>query len=225
MINLKKNKSYNPISYPEYSEHLAEFIGIILGDGNIHAYCKGKKVRTYMVRIAGDYEKDEDYLRCYIPQLCKILFNIDVKFYRQPNSKELMVLMHSKAIVEFLAKMGLKAGNKIKNQSTIPNWIWSKPEYLRACIRGLMDTDGSFYELLPQWPGLFQLTLENRNITLLRDSRKALLMLGFRVSKICGNRTEYGTKFYITRKDQIQKYIKEIGFSNKKNLNKIRRVP
>ena len=41
------------ISIPKKDEKLAEFIGIVLGDGNLNAYKKGKKVRTYMVRIAG----------------------------------------------------------------------------------------------------------------------------------------------------------------------------
>jgi hypothetical protein len=80
-----------------------------------------------------------------------------------------------------------------------------------------MDTDGSIYELKLHWPGLFQLTFENRNTTLLRDLRDAFIKLGFTVSKLCGNRLEQGTKFYITRKDQIEKYLKEIGFSNMKH--------
>ena len=82
-------------------------------------------------------------------------------------------------------ELGLKPGNKIKSQTTIPKWIWKSDELLKACVRGLIDTDGSVYELLPHWPGLFQITFENRNITLLRDLRKAFLKL------------EYIKKFYI----------------------------
>jgi hypothetical protein len=66
------------------------------------------------------------------------------------------------------------------------------------------------------------MTFENKNITLLNDTRKAFQKLGFHVSKICGKRAKHGTKFYITRKDQIKKYLKEIGFSNLKQINRIK---
>lgn len=43
-------------------EKLAEFIGIVLGDGNIHSFKKGKKVGVYSIRIAGDSRHDRNYL-------------------------------------------------------------------------------------------------------------------------------------------------------------------
>lgn len=213
--------SLKDIKIPKRDDKLAEFIGIVLGDGNIHCYKKGKKVATYMVRIAGDYNKDYEYLTGYVTKLCEELFGVKTKLYKQKNSNELMVIMHSKLIVKYLGAMGLKPGNKIKNQDTIPKWIWKSNKHLKACLRGLIDTDGSIYELKPHWPGLFQLTFENRNIRLLKDTRRAFLKLGFKISKICGNRTKEGTKIYLTRKDQIEKFYKEVGFSNPKHRRKV----
>ena len=222
-------KKYNKgnlkqITIPPKSVKLAEFVGIILGDGNIHFYKKGKKIGTYMIRIALDKIKDKDYYTNYIPLLGKNLFGLAPKYYFQGGNQAL-VIYHSRKLVDFFIDMGLKPGSKKTNQTTIPLWIWEKDEWLRACIRGLLDTDGSFYEMKPHWPGLYQITLENFNITLLRDARNALIKLGFKVSKICGNRTEHGTKFYITRKDQINKFYKEIGFSNLKHKQKILQSP
>jgi len=91
---------------------------------------------------------------------------------------------------------------------------------LKACLRGLYDTDGSVYELLPHWPGLFQIKLDNRNLVLLEDSRKALLKLGYSVSKIA-NLHLNKPRTYITRKVDVVKYYKEIGFSNPKHRNKL----
>ena len=52
-INYRFYDNTKQISIPKKDEKLAEFIGMVLGDGNLNAYKKGKKVRTYMVRIAG----------------------------------------------------------------------------------------------------------------------------------------------------------------------------
>ena len=206
----------------ESSNELAELVGIILGDGNIHSYSKGKKVGTYMVRIAGDFRFEFDYFNNYVSNLIMNLFNMKSKFYQKKNSNSYYLIIHSKTLVKFFYLIGLNSGNKIKNQTTIPKWIWEKESYLKACVRGLIDTDGSIYELLPHWPGLFQLTFENKNITLLKDTRKAFLKLGFQVSRLCGSKKRGSTKFYITRKDQIKKYLKEIGFSNRKHSHRIR---
>jgi len=208
------------ISFPEENENLAEFIGIVLGDGNINVYNKGKKSGTYMVKIAGDSKKDYEYLTNHIANLSKRLFDIEPKFYQSKNSNCFYVLLHGIKLVQYLSEKGLKDGNKIKNQATIPKWVWKEDSYLKACIKGLYDTDGSVYELLPHWPGLFQISFDNNNFTLLKDVRKALIKLGFIVSNISSGR-KGAFKIYITRKEQIHKFYKEIGFSNPKHSRKL----
>ena len=212
------------INIPKKDEKLAEFVGIVLGDGNIHEYkgfYNGRVIETNAIRIAGDSNKDKEYLESYVASLGKELFGLKACFYKQKDANTLYIIFNGKQIIEFMIHIGLKSGNKIKSQVTIPEWIWESEECLKACIRGLIDTDGSVYELLPYWPGLFQLTFENRNITLLRDTRKAFLKLGYNISKICGNRTEHGTKIYLTRKNDIAKFYKEINFSNPKHKQKL----
>ncbi|MBI2659821.1 LAGLIDADG family homing endonuclease [Candidatus Woesearchaeota archaeon] len=132
--------------------------------------------------------------------------------------------MGGRLVVDFLIDTGLKPNDKIKSQVTIPDWIKENDSYLRSCIRGLIDTDGCVYEMLPHWPGLFQLNFENRNITLLRDTREALIKLGYHPSKICGKRTINGTKFYISRKEEIKRFYKEIGSSNDRNIKQFNKV-
>ena len=36
-------------------------------------------------------------------------------------------------------------GNKIKQQIDIPQWIYSRISFQKACMRGLMDTDGCIF--------------------------------------------------------------------------------
>ena len=92
--------SLKNIKIPKNDKKLAEFIGILLGDGNIHSYKKGKKIGTYMIRIAGDSVKDYKYLTNYVSDLCEDLFDIKTKIYKQKGSNELMVIMHSRLIVD-----------------------------------------------------------------------------------------------------------------------------
>jgi DNA-binding transcriptional regulator WhiA len=105
-----------------------------------------------------------------------------------------------------------KAGNKIKNRVSIPQWIWKNDVLLRSCLRGLIDTDGSIYRLKPQWPNLTQLSFKNNNSRLLKDVRKALNELGFHPSKVFGNRV------VVTRQNEIGRYFDIIGTNNDTHL-------
>jgi len=69
------------IKIPKEDEKLAEFIGIILGDGNIYSYKKGKKIRVYNVRIAGDSRNDYEYLTNYVASLSKDLVGLQPRIY------------------------------------------------------------------------------------------------------------------------------------------------
>ena len=66
-------------------------------------------------------------------------------------------------------------------------------------------------------PNLLRINFTNYNLTLLEDTRKAFIMLDFHPSKIINNK-----QFFISRQGEIRKYLKEIGFSNKKHLDRIK---
>ena len=209
---LNSKGSLKEIKIPEKCEELAELVGIILGDGNIFSYKKGKKIGVYSVRIAGDYKKDRDYHINYIKPLCTELFNLNVKIQNFPKNNERFVSLYSKELVEYLNDLGLKSGNKIKNKNTIPKWIFENPNFLKACIRGLIDTDGSIFRMSKKDPNLIRINFKNFNQELLKDTRNGFIRLGFHLSKIIRNNV-----FYLSRKDEIARYINEIGFSNNKH--------
>ena len=54
---------------------------------------------------------------------------------------------------------------------------------------------------------------------LLNDVRNAFLSLGIKTSKIILNR-----QIYISEKASIEKYLREIGFSNSKHLKRLERL-
>lgn len=203
------------IRTPERSEKLAELIGIILGDGNINYYKKGKKIGVYQVNIAGDKNLDKEYHLNYISILFEELFGVKPKEKLPKDSNGRHIVVSSKQLVNFFISNGLNHGNKIKNQVTIPSWIKEKDSYLKACLRGLFDTDGSVYKLTNQ--NSHQICFTNYNNTLLKDVRKGLLSLGIGVSEITK-----GKDIVITKKSELRKFLNEVGFKNSRHLNKVK---
>ncbi len=198
----------------KYSEELAEFIGIMLGDGNIKLPKKGD--RGYRIRICGNSETDRDYLLNYVNPLSIKLFGVEFSIYYHPCSKAIYLTKSNKHLYYTLLHFGLKPGNKKINSVSIPNWIFSNKKYIKACIRGLLDTDGSVSKH------------KNRNYTLIwfksaipnlrKDFSNSMDILGYRIAKWTGQTDTLQT--CIAARGMLRKYKEEIGFSNPKHERK-----
>ena len=201
----------------EFDERLAEFVGIVLGDGHVFSHKKGKKLGVYGIRIAGDLVKDQEYHNLYIKKLCKDIFNLKTREVTQKHKNNARFLdISSKELVNLFYSMGIKPGNKIRNQSTIPDWIKENENFLKTCLRGLIDTDGSVFRMSNKDPNLIRINFTSYNITLMNDVRNSFINLGFHPSKIILNKN-----IYISRQMEISKYLKEIGFSNNRHITRI----
>lgn len=201
----------------ENKKSIAEVIGIILGDGNICRYVKGKKVATYQVKIAGDINKDREYHINYVKPLLESVFNLSAKEQLVPRHNERFLYLSSKELVEYLSTHGLLPGDKMKNKPTIPQWVMENDECLRACLRGLIDTDGSVYRMSRRDPFLVRVGFTCFNPVLIADTVLAFRKLGFKVSM-----RKNGKAIYISKKEDVERYMREIGFSNPKHLNRIK---
>ncbi|MFA5992538.1 MAG: LAGLIDADG family homing endonuclease [Candidatus Pacearchaeota archaeon] len=202
------------IRLPEDSEDLAELYGIMLGDGN-STKIKDYKIGTYMIRIVGHAELDKEYLLDYVKPIIERLFSIKVKFGYAKKSNAIFIQAHGVELINFFESKGFKPGNKIDNQLRIPSWIFENNNYLSVCLRGLFDTDGSIYKLTNQ--NTHQINFKNYNLKLLEDVRNGLLSLGINCSNI-----SKGNSVYITKKTELAKFFKSIGFRNPKHLNRLK---
>lgn len=202
------------IKIPKRNKKLAELYGILLGDGHIDKI-KKYKVGVYHIKVTGHSIGDKKYLLDFVKPLIESLFNVDVRIYYSKFNNALDIIADSRKIVDFFEENEFKAGNKIKNKVTIPSWIKENNLFLAACLRGLYDTDGSFYRLTNQ--NSYQIHFKNHNFRLLKDARASLLKLGINVSNIMKNGS-----IVITKKTEIEKFYKLIGFSNPKHNNKIK---
>ncbi|PIZ87415.1 MAG: hypothetical protein COX92_01255 [Candidatus Nealsonbacteria bacterium CG_4_10_14_0_2_um_filter_40_15] len=131
ILNLPKS-----IKNPAFSKELAEFVGILLGDGGI---------TKYQVVITLHSKDDKEYSK-FVIALIKKLFNVPVGVNYDKNYSSLDLAISRSKLVRFCTeKLGLKLGNKIKQQVDISSWIKQNKQYAIACLRGLIDTDGCIF--------------------------------------------------------------------------------
>lgn len=123
------------ILYPPESISLAEFFGVIFGDGGINS--------SWQLVISLNSESDFVYSR-YISQLLRDLFNLEPTISKRLG-KELSIVCSSVNLVDFLVGMGAVKGNKIRQQFGIPDWILGNKDYEKAFVKGLVDTDGCLF--------------------------------------------------------------------------------
>lgn len=187
------------------SEETAEFIGIMLGDGNVFS-CENEKANVHQVRIATGRKDEEEYAHETVIPLLRRVSGIEPRILMKKNV--VYSCINSRKFVEELGRIGFRKGNKIRNEARMPDWVFSKDEYLRACIRGLVDTDGSVYRLSNQDPHLGRISFKNFNPLLMEDFQKAMKKLGFHPSKVVHRNV------FLTRKADLVKYYKEIGSNN-----------
>lgn len=175
----------------EKSTKLAEFFGIMLGDGNIHKNA---------IDISFD-KRNEHYIN-HVKQLANELFNIElrIKFAKEKNTAHLY--FYNKNLVKRLIKLGLKRGHKIRNQVGVPIWIKENENFAKTCIRGLIDTDGCIYKCKRENQTYVKFT--NFNNQLLKDFKEMTNNLGYSFAKANKN------NWCLYRKTEVAKFIKEI---------------
>lgn len=195
------------IKIPAYSDLLAEFVGIILGDGGI---------TNHQVTVSLNYTRDAEYI-LYVISLFEKLFSV-VPF-RTDHIKEnyTSIVASSINLVEFLEKIGLHRGNKVKQQVDIPKWVFKNKDWMKFCLIGLIDTDGNIARKNYHANTLaMQISFTNASKPLLKSVRRIWMELGYHPTEITGRQV------HVTRFKEVIRYIKEIGFSNFKHIKRFK---
>lgn len=189
--NLGKYSTSKPIKKINKTKELAEFIGIMLGDGSFYRNA---------IKIAFD-KRNENYIK-YVEDLFEKIFEDKLKKQIIKTTNQAYLYYYNKNLVPILENLGLKRGDKIKNQVGIPDWIKESKEYSKRCIRGLIDTDGCIYRCKRERQIYVKFT--NHNQQLLNDFKEITKNLGYSFAK--ANKTN--TCLY--RKDEVVNFIKAV---------------
>lgn len=205
VLKYPKKSHRKPVNLPKESIELAEFFGIMIGDGGIN--------NPWQTTISLNSIKDLNYSN-YISKLVSKLFGIESIARKRKNSNTLILSLASTTIVNYLVGRGLPRGNKLKAGLKIPHWILQEKEYRKKCLRGLIDTDGClFIHLHKSSTGK---TYRNIGLSFVSYSPEL-------ISQVMDILTEYdmsprvskrGKDVYLYKARDVQKYLQTIGTSN-----------
>lgn len=199
-----------PINKPKRSEDLAEFVGIVLGDGGITE-------RQITVTL---HRKDDAEYSKFVITLIKKLFDVPVSAYYGKKSMAVSLVVSRSELVRFCTdKLGLRRGNKVKQQVDIPSWIKRNKKFRIACLRGLVDTDGCVfthrYKVNGKLYAYKKMSFTNHSKPLVDSVYQIMKELGFK-SRISREHKE-------VRLDNIRDvklYLEFVGSHNSKHLKR-----
>lgn len=122
---------------------LAEFIGIMLGDGSIGIYDTkaGDKIKKHrVVKVTLD-SRNKQYIE-YVSNLMEEILEIESRISFKKGQNAVDISTHRKDKLDYvLNKIGLKISPKW-NRMEIPK-KFMKRKFYPSLLRGLFDTDGS----------------------------------------------------------------------------------
>jgi len=172
-------------------------IGILLGDGHV----------SHFQTVVTLESKELSYVQ-YVACLMEDLFGSRASICRRKNGYR-DVYLGSVQLTKWLRSQGL-VSNKVANQVNVSVWIHGRSGWMRRCVRGFFDTDGSIYRLRYGR----QIALTNYSLPLLRSLRIMLIALQYTPSKVSGSRV------YITRSVDIDRFFADIRPANTKHLRR-----
>jgi len=197
------------VKKPKKSNKLAEFIGILIGDGGI---------TKSQITITLNHIDDKEYAK-FVIKLIKKLFNVKPSVYHDAKDSVNDIVISRTELVKFFVSLGLPIGNKVKQQIDIPKWIKTNKKFLIACLRGLVDTDGCIikhrYRVNGKIYNYKKLAFSSRSNPLIKTVYNSLKKFGF-----SARITKYEKDVRIESKTDMQKYFKLIGSHNPKHLRK-----
>jgi len=192
---------------PKASDELAEFIGIMLGDGHVD---------KFQISITLNSIADANYIH-FVINLCKGLFKHIPRVLKRKKENAKVIYYYGVNLVKYLVSLGLIPGNKVKNQVGVPSWISDNFNYKVACLRGLMDTDGGVfthkYKVNNKLYAYLNICFTNRSLPLLRFVYQTLKELGF--TPKLKDKVE-NKKVWLYNTHEVDKYLSLVGSSNER---------
>lgn len=198
---------------PPKSAPLAEFLGLLIGDGHLS---------KYQLLITTNSETDIQHAR-FAQQQIKKLFDVNSTLKVRKERRTVTVVASSTLLVFWLSALGMPVGDKLTNDLSIPSWVYARRNWLSAFIRGLFDTDGCIYadrHIIkgrryenPGW------TITSYSATLRSDIVRLLSQWGYKPTSRVTQKS-----VYMRREADIRRYFQEIGSHNEKHLARYRQI-
>lgn len=207
---------------------LAEFIGVMVGDGHVGVYKNspgGRTFSNYEIRISGNL-KDYDYYSVYINNLATELFNVRFYILKPKNENSVFLYKNSKALYYFFSNyLGIP---QIKDNVGIPEQVLNSTlEVKSSFLRGLADSDFTFMiknrngKLYPQVKGCSKSGLLIEKVSCILKEMDITHCTTFEKSYYEKREKLYERHVvYINGFNNIREWFLKIGFSNSRHLEK-----
>lgn len=189
------------IKKPELNEELSEFLGILSGDGCLEN-------NGYAVTVTCGMVFDKKYINEKVAPMFESLFGLKPVIFGKKGVIHCRV--YSKRLWHFISEEFCFPIGEKKGLLKIPEKIISNEKLLKAFLRGLFDTDGGIHK---HHKNSAQLQITSYSTEFREQVFNCLRMLGFKAGMTCENINIY-------KKAQIDKFFKEIGSSNERNLKR-----
>lgn len=202
------NNKHSNLSLPKnHSEELAELFGILLGDGS---------VTKYFTKVFLNLAVEREYAPFVRSLFLKLFSGVPVSVWEKPNRGVIEVQISSVDVGAYLRNVGFDPKSR-----AVPVWIMRNPQFVKATLRGLFDTEGSvgikYYHGKKKKSFYKQLTVTNINQNILTFLEEGLIANGLKPT------LRSKKNIYISNGLDIQRYIDDIGSHNPKLLAKLHR--
>lgn len=192
---------------PRRDAYFAELVGAILGDGTVTPY----QLILYSNINEGEYSH-------FLSDLIMRVFRVATAAHQSKKEGVIRLVCSRVGVVIHLQKAGVSIGNKVRRQAEVPSWIKRDRTFSRACLRGLIDTDGCVY--------LDRHRINGRTYTSLciafTNASKPLLDFVCETWESLGfHPTRHGRHARLRRRGEVLRYAEEVGFSNPKHALRI----
>jgi len=233
-IEMSESDLRRGINLPKYlTTELAEFIGIVIGDGHLNFSIGEQKNGKPLIRsdiVIACNKKEDDYIK-YVSNLHYFLFNIKLSNEPDKRSETVLLRSHSKGILQFLNKICEIPKNRKTDIVFVSDIIKNADCELKyAFLRGLADTDFSVIFRFRPVKGHNYPTIKAafKSKTLVKDLEFLFKELGFKCSAyydLIKPDKRFGpttiNHIYIYGRKNFNMWIDNIGFSNPKFIRKI----
>jgi hypothetical protein len=182
------------------SEDAAYFWGILSGDGSL-----SRLPRTECLCIACD-STYQDLIEGY-SNLLGALFGKRVGVFERGNCVYLRI--YKKGISEYI---GAPCGKKEENGFIIPEWIWAKKEYVVKFMRGLIETDGGFYQARHNGGEYWFCIFTAKNTVIMDAFERAATYLGYEFRR-------QGVRCRLSRTSEVKRLRAELAVEKIRRYN------
>ena len=204
------------------TEELCEFIGVFIRDGFTNRYKKPKYSSfMYEMQIVGDKVLDKEYYYYYrLRPICKKIFNIDPRIKEREDSIRLTI--YSRRLFELLTERFFMPAGVKAHTVKIPQEIYKNPNYLKATLRGMFDTDGGVgidKRKVYKKPYV-RINYTSVSEELIEQVHKTLQQYEIPHS-VHLDKNRKTRRIQINGEENVKNFLKEIGFSNPRHTQKI----